>query len=81
MDVRLNPPNLWRLSLAGVLVAVELVEGRPRYHLDNGVRFPAEVAHGRYTVTSYTTGGSVWVTPGTAEGLWSGFAPTVSSSG
>ncbi len=41
----------------------------------------ATLAYGRYTVSAYTAGGSVWVTPGAAEGVWSGFAPTVSSSG
>jgi len=61
-------------------VVADLVEGRPRYHLHNHVDFPAELAYGRYTVSAYTTGGSVWVTPGTGEGMWTGFAPTVVST-
>jgi len=59
----------------------DLVEGRPRYHLHTHVHFKADLAYGRYTISAYTTGGSLWVTPGTAQAVWTGFAPTVSSSG
>src|SRR5947207_1607125 len=81
MHVRLNPPNLWRLSLGGALLAADLFEGRPRYHLHSHIQFNADLAYGRYTISAYTTGGNVWGTPGTARAVWSGFAPTVLSSG
>ena len=76
MDIRLNPPNVWRLALTGAMLAADL-EGHRNYHLHNHVHFDADLAYGRYTVTSYTKGGSVWITPGTAEGVWQGFAPTI----
>lgn len=81
MYVRPSPPGLWRLSLGGALLAADLFEGRPRYHLHSDIHFNADLAYGRYTISAYTTGRNVWVTPGTARAAWSGFAPTVSSSG
>ncbi len=81
MEIRLNRPSVWRLSCAGLLVVADLIEGRPRYHLHTHIRFEAELAYGRYTISAYTTGGNVWVTPRPAEGVWTGFAPTVASSG
>ncbi len=62
MDLRLNRPNVWRLSCACLLVVADLVEGRPRYHLDNHIDFDADLAYGRYTVSAYATGRSVWLT-------------------
>ena len=81
MAIRLRP-NVWRLSCAGLLVVADLIEGRPRYHVHTHFRFDADLAYGRYTISAYTTGGGiVWVKPGTAQMVWTGFAPTVASSG
>lgn len=80
MYVRPNRPGLFRLSLGGALLAAELIEGRPQYHMHTHMHFNADLAYGRYTLSAYSTGGSAWVTPGTAEMVWTGFAPTVSVS-
>jgi len=63
VNIHLNRPNVWRLSVAGALIATDLVEGRPRYHLHNHARFDADLAHGRYTVSINSTASAVWTTP------------------
>jgi len=81
MFVRPTRPNIWRLSCAGLLIAADLIEGQPRYHLHTHPHFDADLAYGRSTITAYSTGGgNVWVTPGPAEMVWTGFAPTVTVS-
>ena len=67
MEIRLNRPNFWRLSLTGALVAADFVEGRPRYHLHSDVRFNPDLAYGKYSISSFGVF-AAWTGPDATRG-------------
>ena len=69
MDIRVNPPTVFRLALTGAMLAADL-EGHRHYHQHSDVHFDADLAYGRCNVSAYTTGRSVSLAAvGVARGM------------